>query len=173
MATESTTVAGYTNIDDVEQAVQKLAEGGFPVTQVSILARDFSTEKKVHGFVTPCDVAKSAASTGAWVGGLFGLLVGAAFLWLPGVGPLVVAGSLSAAVLGGVQGAVTGAAVAGVLGWLSGLGIDKQHILKYEEIVKAGKFLLVAHGTPEDTAKARKILEATSPAELNSHAAAA
>jgi hypothetical protein len=172
MATESSTVAVYTSIDDAEQAVQKLAEGGFPITKVSLMGRDFSTEKKIHGFVTPCDVAKSTASTGAWVGGLFGLLAGAAFLWVPGVGPLVVAGSLAAAVLGGVEGAVAGAALAGVLGWLASLGIDKQHILKYEESVMAGKYLLVAHGTPEDVARARQILEATSPAELHSHAAA-
>jgi hypothetical protein len=172
MATESSTVAVYNSIDDAEQAVQKLAEGGFPVAKMSIVGRDFSTEKKIHGFVTPCDVAKSAAGTGAWLGGLFGLLVGAAFLWMPGIGPLFVAGSLSAAVLGGVEGAVAGAALAGVLGWLSSLGIDKQHILKYEESVKAGKCLLIVHGTPEDVARARQILEATSPAELHSHAAA-
>jgi hypothetical protein len=172
MATESSTVAVYPDIDAAEAAVQKLGEGGFPVTRVSILARDLSSEKKVHGFVTPCDVAKSTAASGAWWGGLFGLLTGAAFLWLPGVGPLFVAGSLTSAVLGGVEGAVAGAAVAGLLGWLSSLGIEKQHILKYEEVVKAGKILLVAHGTPEEANKARSILQGTHPVELHSHAAA-
>jgi hypothetical protein len=103
------------------------------------------------------------------VGGIFGLLVGAAFLWVPGVGPLIVAGSLSSALLGGVEGAVAGAALSGVFGWLAGLGISKQHILKYEESVKAGKYLVIAHGTPDDVKKARGILEGTKPAELNVH----
>src|SRR5262249_3742984 len=130
---------------------------------------DLGTEKKIHGYVTSCDVAKGAARTGAWVGGIFGLLVGAAFLWVPGVGPLIVAGSLSSALLGGVGGAVAGAAVSGVFGWLAGLGISKQHILKYEESVKAGKYLLIAHGSPEDVKKARGILEGTRPTELDVH----
>jgi hypothetical protein len=127
------------------------------------------TEKKIHGFVTSCDVAKSTARTGAWVGGIFGMLVGAAFLWVPGVGPLVVAGSLASVLLGGVEGAVAGAAFSGLLGWLTSLGISKQHILKYEQYVKAGKYLVVAHGSAEEAAKAKTILAATAPAELNVH----
>ena len=169
MSTESSVVAVYAHIDQAEDAVRKLGEGGFPIQHVSIIAQNLGTEKKVHGFVTSCDVAKSAARTGAWVGGIFGLLVGAAFLWVPGVGPLIVAGSLASAVLGGVEGAVAGAALTGVFGWLASLGISKQHILKYEEYVKAGKYLLIAHGTPEDAKKAQQILGPTGAAEVTVH----
>ena len=70
------------------------------VNQISILAKDIQDEKKVHGYVTACDVSKTGAKTGAWVGGIFGLLVGSAFLWVPGVGPLIIAGSLAAALRG-------------------------------------------------------------------------
>ena len=169
MSTESSVVAVYAHIDQAEDAVRKLGEGGFPIQHVSIIAQNLGTEKKVHGFVTSCDVAKSAARTGAWVGGIFGLLVGAAFLWVPGVGPLIVAGSLASAMLGGVEGAVAGAALTGVFGWLASLGISKQHILKYEEYVKAGKYLLIAHGTPEDAKKAKQILGPTGAAEVTVH----
>src|SRR5262249_37985478 len=123
MNQESSVVGVYTNLDAAEDAVRKLGEGGFPIQHVSIIAQDLGSEKKIHGFVTACDVAKSSARTGAWVGGVFGLLVGAAFLWVPGVGPLVVAGSLASALLGGLEGAVGGAASAGLLGWLMSLGI--------------------------------------------------
>jgi hypothetical protein len=170
MAKESSAVGIYNHLDEAEEAVRKLGEGGFPIQHVSIIAKNLGSEKKVHGFVTSCDVAKSSARTGAWVGGIFGLLVGAAFLWVPGVGPLVVAGSLGSALLGGVEGAVAGAAVTGVFGWLASLGISKEHILKYEESVKAGKYLLIAHGSVDDAKKARAILEGTRPAELNIHA---
>src|SRR5262249_12791338 len=126
-----------------------------------------------HGFVTSCDVAKSSAQTGAWVGGIFGLLTGAAFLWVPGVGPLVVAGSLASVLLGGLEGAVAGAAASGLLGWLLSLGISKQHILKYEQHVQAGKYLVVAHGSADEVEKGRKILAGTKPAELDVHSQAA
>jgi hypothetical protein len=89
------------------------------------------------------------------------------------VGPLIVAGSLASMVLGGVEGAVAGAAFAGLLGWLAALGISKQHILKYEEYVKAGKYLVVAHGTPQDVAKAQKVLAGTGASELTVHGQAA
>jgi len=170
---ESSVIGVYKHVDEAEAAVQKLGESGFPIDHVSIIAKDLGTEKKVHGFVTSCDVGKSAAKTGAWVGGIFGLLVGAAFFWVPGVGPLIVAGSLTAALAGGLEGAVAGAAVTGFLGWLAGLGISKEHILKYQETVKAGKYLVIAHGTTDLVAKAKKILEGTTPAELNVHGQAA
>jgi hypothetical protein len=170
---ESSVVGVYNSLDAAEEAVRKLGQGGFPIQHVSILAKDLGSEKKVHGFVTSCDVAKSSARTGAWVGGIFGLLVGAAFLWVPGVGPLVVAGSLASALLGGLEGAVGGAAMTGLLGWLFSLGISKEHILKYEERVKAGKYLLIAHGTEADAQKAKALLEGSGAEELSLHVPAA
>ncbi|MEJ2151145.1 MAG: 2-oxobutyrate oxidase, partial [Chloroflexota bacterium] len=109
---------------------------------------------------------------GAWVGGLFGLLIGAAFIWVPGFGPLLVAGPLAAMLLGGVGGAFVGAAGGGLLGVLVGWGVSKQHILKYEEKVKSGKYLLIAHGDADMVSKARDILESTDAEELAVHDAA-
>jgi hypothetical protein len=169
MVAENSVVGMYTNLDAAEDAVRQLGQGGFPIQHVSIIAQDLGSEKKIHGFVTACDVAKSSAQTGAWVGGIFGVLVGAAFLWVPGVGPLVVAGSLASVLLGGLEGAVAGAATTGLLGWLMGLGISRKHILKYEQHVKAGKYLLLAHGSPDEVAKAKQILTATKPTELDVH----
>jgi uncharacterized membrane protein len=169
MSYESSIVVVYSTLDDAEAAVKKLGEGGFPIQHVSIIAKDLGSEKKVHGFVTSCDVAKSTARTGAWVGGIFGLLVGAAFVWVPGLGPLIVAGSLASALMGGIEGAVAGAAFSGMLGWLASLGISKQHIIKYEENVKAGKYLLIAHGAPDDVAKAERLLQGSKSEEVNRH----
>jgi hypothetical protein len=156
-----------------EAAVRALDAGKFPVKQISILAKDIQDERKVHGYVTACDVSKSGAATGAWVGGIFGLLVGAAFLWVPGVGPMIIAGSLTAALAGGAEGALAGAAAGGVLSGLAAWGIGKQHILKYEQTVKAGKYVVVAHGSPEEVAKAQAILQGTGAAEVTPHAPAA
>jgi uncharacterized membrane protein len=163
----------YATMDDAEKAVQALQRAKFPIEQVSIITKDISTEKKVHGYVTACDVSKQGATTGAWLGGIFGLLVGAAFLWVPGVGPVIVAGSLAAALLGGVEGALAGSALGGILSGLAAWGISKEHILKYEEVVKGGRFLVIAHGSADDVKKAQEILAATGAAELTAHAQAA
>ncbi len=74
-------------MSNAEEAVQKLQEGGFPVDQISILAQNLQSEKKVHGYVTACDTSKTGAKTGAWYDGLFGVLVGTGLLGFPGVGP--------------------------------------------------------------------------------------
>jgi hypothetical protein len=67
---------------------------------VSIVSQNLEGEKQVHGYITTGDVAEKGAVTGAWVGGIFGLLIGAAFIWVPGFGPLLVAGPLAAAIGG-------------------------------------------------------------------------
>jgi uncharacterized membrane protein len=170
---EQSVVGVYKSMDEAEKAVHALDKAKYPISQVSIITKDITTEKKVHGYVTACDVSKQGATTGAWVGGIFGLLVGAAFMFVPGVGPVIVAGSLASALLGGVEGAVAGAALGGILSGLAAWGISKQQILKYEEIVKAGKFLVIAHGSADDVKKAQGILAGTGASELTAHAAAA
>jgi hypothetical protein len=152
-----------------EEAIHALDQSSFPLRQVSIVAQNLESEKEVQGYITVGDVAMSGAGTGAWVGGLFGLLVGAAFIWVPGFGPLLVAGPLAAALLGGIEGAVVGAAGGGLLGALLGWGVSKQHILKYEEKLKGGKYLVIAHGDADLVSKARTILEGTDVSELTVH----
>jgi hypothetical protein len=162
-------VTTYDSLDKAEAAVRSLDKNKFPIQQVTIIAKGLENEKQVHGYVTACDVSKQGAATGAWVGGLFGLLAGAAFLWVPGLGPLVVAGSLTSTLLGGVEGALAGAAVGGIFSGLAAWGISKQHILKYQDVVKAGKYLVVAHGTPDEVGLAHRVLEASGAAGIDVH----
>ncbi|WP_048809976.1 general stress protein [Candidatus Methylacidiphilum infernorum] len=167
---EISLTAVYISLEEAEDAVKRLEQAHFPIANVSILAQNLSSEKKVHGYVTAGDIAKSGASIGGWVGGLFGVLVGAAFVWVPGFGPLIVAGPLSAALLGGLEGMVAGGIAGAALGFLSGLGIEKKHILKFEEHLKAGKYLLVVRGSAEEIERAKKILEQeTHPVEIQAH----
>jgi uncharacterized membrane protein len=163
---DKSVVAIYGSIDAAEAAVKDLIEKGFPATQLSIVAQDLTSEEKVHGFITTGDIAKTGAGIGAWTGGIFGLLVGAAFFWVPAVGPVLVAGSLASILLGGIEGAAVGAAGGGILGSLAGWGVSRKHILKYEEKLKGGKYLVIAHGSDEDVDRAKGMLEETKPEEL-------
>jgi hypothetical protein len=169
MMKQVSAIGTYDNMNQAEEAVHALDRGNFPIKQVSIVAQDLESEHEVQGFITAGDVALSGAGTGAWAGGLFGLLIGAAFIWVPGFGPLLVAGPLAAALLAGAEGAVAGAAGGGILGALIGWGVSRKHIIKYEEKLKGGKYLVIAHGTPGEVAEAHKILEETEPDELHLH----
>jgi len=163
------TIGTYETMEAAEIAVRALDKGGFPIRQISIITQDMQSERGVQGYITAGDVAKQTAGVGAWTGGLFGILMGAAFIWVPGFGPLLVAGAFAAVLLGGVEGAAIGAAAGGVLGALAGWGVSKQHILKYEEQLKAGKYLLVAHGSDNEVRRAHTLLGQTEAAELTAH----
>ena len=169
---DQSVIGTYDSMDAADAAVRKLVEGGFPSGQVSVLAQNLQSEKQVHGFITTGDVAKVGAGTGAWVGGLFGLLTGVALIFVPAVGPLLVAGPFAASLLAGVEGAIAGAGAGGLLGALAGLGVSQQHIVKYEDQLKAGKYLVLAQGSAADVARAQSILQATAPVEVTAHGAA-
>jgi len=166
-------IAVYPDHPSAEQAVRRLLEAGFSMKDVSIVGRDFQVTEEPIGFVSAKDFAAAGAGTGAWVGGLFGLLLGAAFLVLPGVGPVIVAGPLSAALLGGLEGALAGAALGALSGALVGLGVPKNEALKYEAKVKAGKFLVLARGAPEQIERARALLSTGRQEEVEVYETAA
>ena len=118
----SSIVAVYPDHDAAEHAVRRLHETGIAMSDLSIVGRDFQTTEEPVGFVSAKDYATAGAATGAWFGGLFGLCIGAAFLILPGIGPVVVAGPLTAAVVAGIEGALAGTAL-GSLGARSLAGV--------------------------------------------------
>ena len=153
--------------------MRRLHEAGFAMGDLSIIGRDFQMSEEPVGFVSASDYAKAGAGTGAWFGGLFGLLVGAAFLVLPGVGPVVVAGPLTAAVLAGLEGAIAGTALGSLAGALVGWGIPKDRALKYETQIKGGKFLVLVRGVPEVIDRARGLLAHHTPEHVEVYEPAA
>jgi outer membrane lipoprotein SlyB len=160
----------YETMAQAEEAVYTLERAGFPVKHVSVVTQNLASDKATHGFITPGDdLTLRGAATGAWVGGLVSVLIGAAFLWVPGFGPLLVVGRLAALLLAGVEGALAGAATGGLLGALANWGIAEEHILDYEKRVQEGKHLVIAYGTDEEVARAHAILQSTTAGALRVH----
>jgi len=127
----------------------------------------------MHGYITPGDdLTPRGAATGAWVGGLLSLLIGSAFLWIPGFGPLLVLGRLAALLLIGVEGALLGVATGSLLGALANWSIAEEHILDYERQVQSGKHLVIVYGTDEEVHQAHAILQGTHAGALRVHAGA-
>jgi hypothetical protein len=157
--TDRRTVAIFDSLGQVEEGIEALTEAGIKRRKISVVTQSLETVTKIHGYITHGEVTREGAGVGAWTGGLFGLLVGAAFFWVPGFGPLLVAGSLASALVGGVEGAAIGAAGGGLLGVLLGGVVEKRHIPKYEEAIKSGKYLLVVSGSTEDVEQSLRVLE--------------
>jgi hypothetical protein len=173
MDDSSSVVAVYNSHTDAEQAVAKLSGASFDITKVSIIGKDYHTEEKVVGYYSTGDRMKSWGGRGAFWGGIWGLLFGAGFFLIPGIGPVLVAGPFLAALIGALESAVVVGGLSALAAGLVSMGIPKQSAIKYEADIKADKFVLVAHGTPEELGRARTILAETLPISIESHEKAA
>jgi hypothetical protein len=168
MAGKNTAVFGiYRNRLDVEQAVDALRAQGFRSTDISVLfpenegTKDFAHEKATKA---PEGTA-TGASAGAVVGGTLGWLAGIGALAIPGVGPLIAAGPIVAA----LTGVGVGGAIGGISGALIGMGIPEYEAKRYEGRVKEGGILLSVHSDNSDwTRKAKDVLERTGADDVSS-----
>jgi len=168
MAGKNTAVFGiYRNQLDVEQAVDALRAEGFRSTDISVLfpenegTKDFAHEKATKA---PEGTA-AGAGTGAVVGGTLGWLAGIGALAIPGLGPLIAAGPIVAA----LTGVGVGGAIGGISGALIGMGIPEYEAKRYEGRVKEGGLLLSVHSDNSDwTRKAKDILERTGADDVSS-----
>ena len=154
-------VAVYASHLEAEEAVKSLEKSGFDMTKLSIVGRDYHTEERVVGFYTTGDRMVAWGKSGAFWGGMWGLLFGSAFFMIPGIGPVLMAGPLIAAIVGGLEGAVVVGGVGALGGALVELGIPEKTALMYETHIRSGGFLLTVHGSPEEIAGARALLELT------------
>src|SRR6202046_2544932 len=106
MSNTSSVVAVYESHDLAESAIRKLQKDGFDMKKLSIVGKDYHTEEHVVGYYTACDRMTYWGKMGAFWGGFWALLFGSAFFWVPGVGPLLVAGPLVTWIVGALEGAV-------------------------------------------------------------------
>ncbi len=158
MKTPNTCVAVYKTHSAADDAVKCLQKAGFEMKKISVIGNDYHTEEHVVGYYNTGDRMKAWGKMGAFWGGLWGILFGAAFFVIPGVGPMVVAGPLVSAIVGGLEGAVIVGGVSALGAGLASMGIPKNSIVRYEESLLAGSFLLLYNGTEEGVAAAAKLL---------------
>ena len=162
-------VAIYKSHSQAEDAVKELQRSGFDMGRLSIVGRDYHTDEHVVGYYNTGDRMKYWGKQGAFWGGVWALLFGSAFFWVPGLGPLLVAGPLVSLVVGALESAAVVGGLSALGAGLYGLGIPKDSILSYETAIKTGKFLLLVHGTHEETARAHDIIARTNPEVTDRH----
>jgi len=121
------------------------------------------------GTTTRESVSNIGVSSVHFGGGVWGLLFGSAFFFVPGIGPLVVGGPLVSWIIGALEGAALVGGLSAVGAALYSIGIPKDSIIKYETSLKANKFLVVAHGSVEEVNKAHDILSVSTATETNIH----
>jgi hypothetical protein len=168
MASKNTAVFGiYKNAAQAERAVETLRSAGYANNDISVLltdaqtSHDFAHEK---GTKAPEGTAAGAA-TGGVIGGTLGLLVGLGTIAIPGLGILLVAGPIVAA----LAGVGAGGAAGGIIGALAGMGIPEYEAKRYEGRVKKGGVLMSVHcDTSAAVSRAEELLKGTGAEDISS-----
>jgi len=158
MTENNAVVAIYKSHGEAEAAIKELQSSGFDLKQLSIVARDYQTDEHVVGYYNTGDRMKYWGGLGAFWGWVWSLLFGSAVFFVPGVGPLVAAGPIVVWIVGALESAVVVGGLSALGAGLFSVGIPKNSILKYETEIKNGKYVLIAHGTAQEAARARDII---------------
>ncbi len=148
-----------------EALVADVEHAGFPRSDISVLLPSTSGTKDfahAHNTKAP-EGAVAGVSAGGVVGGTLGLLAGIGALAIPGVGPLIAAGPVLAA----LSGAAAGATVGGITGALVGMGIPEMEAKRYEGKVKGGNILISVHtDSSEEQSRVEKIFKAANAQDI-------
>ena len=135
-----------------------MSKGGFDVKKLSLVGKGYHSEEHPIGFYTAGDRIKAWGGTGAFWGGIWGLLIAPAVFFLPGFGLIAMAGPVVSVLLGALEGAVVVGGASALGAALTTIGVPKNQAIKYETAVKADKYVLIVHGGAEEAATARSIL---------------
>ncbi|MGB8002271.1 MAG: low temperature-induced protein [Anaerobacillus sp.] len=146
----------FSSVGSAEQAITDLQRHGYGSNDISVFAKDKSKvnvlEEEMDTSVTSNkggrgkNAGKGAglgALSGGALGGIGGLLAGLGLLAIPGIGPLVAAGPIAAA----LTGAGIGAGGGGIVGALVGAGIPEREAVQYENHLKEGKIIVIVEAS--------------------------
>jgi hypothetical protein len=117
-----------------------------------------TSEEHPIGFYTAGDRIRTWGGTGAFWGGIWGLLLAPGVFFLPGLGVVAMAGPMVAALVGALEGAVVVGGMSALGAALTQVGVPKNQVIKFESALKSDKYLLTVHGSDTDIARAREVL---------------
>jgi hypothetical protein len=80
-----------------------------------------------------------------------------------------VGGGLPFALLGGAEAGIVGP-IPSVAGWFFQLGLATEDVTKYDGALKAGKFLVIVHGSSDTAIRGHNALAGSRPEKLTLHA---
>jgi hypothetical protein len=177
--TRHTIVAVYDGDAAARAAVTALEADGIPQSEISYVARHAgetaANTSSDRGQASGSEAGKDAgigAAAGTGVGAVTGVLAGLGMLAIPGIGPIVAAGTLVTALTGAGVGAAAGAGVGGLVGSFTNAGISEEDANRYSEAVRRGGAAITVAADDNAIDRVRRILEDHHPIDLDEHEAA-
>ena len=165
-----TAIAVFKTHEQADAAVRSLGAAGFAMKSLSVVGKGYHTEDRAVGFYNIGDRVRFWGQRGLMWGGLWGMFFGGLFLTIPVVGHVIILGYLAVVVAAAVEGAVTVGGLGAIGAALASIGVPHDSVVQYETVVKADSFLVMAHGTPDEIARAHAVLAAANPLSIAIHA---
>lgn len=161
-AIRMSTVAGIFNSRaNAESAVGRLRTVGVAEDRISLLTPGTTQEQLDDVPTTETEQPGMGAALGGTVGGALGVAGGlhlgavAASLLIPGVGPVLAAGLVGAALLG-AGGAATGIAMGGALEDSMARGLPHDELFIYEDALRRGRSVVIVVAEDDNQADAAR-----------------
>ena len=146
-------VAVYENHSLAIKALERLKEADFPMEKTSLIGQAEIVDDHVH-VKSVDDLRLKATGLGLVATSTLGLLTGLGVFAIPGLGFLYGAGAL----VGAIAGAEFGVVGSALFSIFSTIGFHSDNIVKYEQHIKEGRFLVIVNGTLEEVERAEHIL---------------
>lgn len=167
------TVAGlFEDHQQADRAIDLLRGRGFSNDEISVVAREQSISQQRTAGSTTTDESIGASKIagiggGAALGGLVGMLVGLGALAIPGVGPVIAAGTLAGALGSTAVGAGIGATAGGLIGALDDAGFERHESEMLAEGVKRGGILVTVRAEDQRALEAQDLLQQAGAIDLH------
>lgn len=166
----------FNTLENAEQAISALHDHGAVGNEVSVVrASDGAglprVDNEAHHGITPtsADDVVAGATKGGAVGLGLGILAAAVALTIPGIGPILAAGPIVAAL--GTAAAATAAGVlgGGVVGWLVDQGVPADAANHYGTALGRGAVLVAVRSPHLSSADAVALLQKYGALDVSAH----
>jgi len=151
-----TIIGSFDSMDDAHRASRALRSAGFLDSDINFIANDVRKDGSTvrTGEKTDMSGVATGAVAGGALGGAAGLAASLMGLAIPGIGPILAAGPIAAALVG----AGAGAAAGGLIGSLTDQGVEAKHAEIYAESVRRGGTLVTVRTDESRSEEATSIL---------------
>lgn len=159
-----TVVGSFDDFEEAQRVAAALESAGFSRADISIMGNNSGSR---YGAGTSADTTSTAATAdstasgagtgavaGAVIGGGAGLAASLMGLAIPGIGPILAAGPIAAALAGAGVGAVAG----GIIGALTHVGVSESDAHYYAEAVRRGGALVTLSADDARAEQAAQIM---------------
>lgn len=174
-----TIVGLFSTANEAQSVLKDLVSNGFKREDIGVVANNAKGEHAANDTTTTANMpgedkgetkAEDDAGTGAvggtFIGGALGLLVGIGALAIPGIGPVVAAGTLATLLGTTALGAGIGAGIGGLIGALVGMGVPKEDAEYYHEGVRRGGTLVTVKSDDQMAQQAYDIMQKHGAADI-------